>query len=335
MTVALSVPVPQEIRVHTNVRFMKKFKRYEPMVMDHSAIIQAKMCKRKYFYRIVLGFASRERPQYFGFGSCYHKFREILEKQWMADVRPHNQKVDDEKFQNEICLIAVNAARKLWKDLKMRDPVVGDKWDFQTEARLVASCMTAFKFWQKEKRQNRIEVIAVEQNFIVRLPDGEYVGGKADQIIRWNQKTWGRDWKTSSKEQNAYYTRTLDPNDQFTRYTYGEQQLCGEPVQGQLVEVLYNAKGTKTQPVKGPEIHQHMASRSQSQLAQWEHEQVVYNKMLALLREEDTWPMEERSCTYCEYHSVCKASSESSQMAKLEAEFTVQPWNFLNREVDD
>jgi len=331
----MTVPVPAEIREHTNIRFMKKFKRYEPMVMDHSAIIQAKTCFRKYFYRIVLGFASRKREQYFGFGSCYHKFREILEREWMNDPRPHTEKVIDQAFQMQCFGNAVAATRTLWKTLGMRDPVVGDKWDFQTEARLVESCAVAFKHWQKEKVQNRIEVIAVEQNFVVQLPDGEYIGGKADQILRWNQKVWGRDWKTSSKTQDAYYTRTLDPNDQFTRYTYGEQALCGEPVQGQLVEVLFNAKGTKSDPKKGPTLHQHLANRSQSQLQQWEKEQIVFNKQLALLREEDTWPMEERSCPFCEFHSVCTKPSEAAQMAKLEAEFTVQPWNFLSREVDD
>lgn len=331
----MTTPVPAEVRVPPVIKFMKKFRRYEPTVLDHSAVIQAKTCKRKYFYRIVLGFTDRNRPQYFGFGSCYHKFREILEREWMNDKRAHAEKVADQQFQMNCFATGVLAARNLWKQLKMRDPVVGDKWEFQTEARMVESCASAFKAWQREKTQNRIEVLAVEQNFTVPLPDGEWIGGKADQIIRWNSKVWGRDFKTSSKTQDAYYTRTLDPNDQFTRYTYGEQQLCGEPVQGQLVEVLFNAKGTKSEPKKGPSIHAHIASRSQSQLAQWESEQVTYNKVLTVLRNEDSWPMEEKHCPFCEYHSVCKAPSENAQMAKLESEFIIQPWNFLNREVDD
>jgi hypothetical protein len=330
-----TIPVPAEIREYPNPTFMKKFKRYEPMVMDHSAIIVAKTCTRKYFYRIVLGFAPRARPQYFGFGSCYHKFREILERKWMDDPRPHPVKVIDQEFQMKCFAEAVSATRNLWKVLGMKDPIVGDKWDFMTEARLVESCAVAFKHWQKEKIQNRIEVIAIEQNFIVPLPDGSYRGGKKDQITRWNQKVWVRDWKTSSKEQNAYYTRTLDPNDQFMGYAYGAQHLCGEPVQGVLVEVLYNAKGTKSDPKKGPEIHQHISSRSQGQMQQWEKEQVTFNKQLNVAREDDVWPMEERSCPFCEYHSVCTRASESAQMAKLEAEFVVQPWNFLSREVDD
>lgn len=331
----MTVPVPAEIREHTNIRFMKKFKRYEPMVMDHSAIIQAKTCFRKYFYRIVLGFASKNQAQYFGFGSCYHKFREILERRWMADPRPHEKKVMDQDFQMKCFGEAVVAARQLWKSMGMRDPVVGDKWDFQTEARLVESCAVAFKHWQKEKVQNRIEVIAVEQNFVVPLPDGSWRGGKMDQITRWNQKVWDRDFKTSSKEQNAYFTRTLDPNDQFMGYAYGGQQLSGEPVQGVLVEVLFNAKGTKSEPKKGPEIHMHLSGRSQTQLQQWEKEQVTFNKTLDVLRQDDVWPMEERSCPFCEYHSVCTRPSEAAQMAKLEAEFVVRPWNFLSREVDD
>ena len=45
--------------------------------------------------------------------------------------------------------------------------------------------------------------------------------GRADQIVKWSGKVWGRDFKTSSKD-GAFYQRQLDPNEQFTGYTYAE-----------------------------------------------------------------------------------------------------------------
>lgn len=311
--------------------FMARFQRYEPEILDHSAIIQAKTCKRKYFYRIVLGFVPRETAPYFIFGSCYHKFREELEKAWK------NASATDQKnpeSQLAMCQLAIAEALKLWKDRKARDPEPGSKFDFLTQARLLSSCLHSFKHWQNEKVQGRIIVLATEQNFVVPLPDGSYTGGKADQIILWNNKVWGRDFKTSSKTQDHFYTRTLDPNDQFSRYTYGEAKLAGQPVEGILVEVMFNAKGTKTEPQKGPKIFQHLATRAHDQMQQWIKEQVFYNKILDLMREDDIWPMEEHHCPYCDFHSVCTKPSEASQMAKLQAEFSVSPWDFQNRDVD-
>lgn len=348
MTYATRFVGPLEVHAPAKKEFMAKFERYEPLVQDHSAIICAKKCKRFYFYRIVLGFTQRDEPQYFGFGSCYHKFREVLENEYLTEK--DTTKRMTETAQMEYLGTAIEAARRVWKLKKMKDPPAESKWAFMTEMRLIESCAQAFKHWQAEKKMGRIEVLATEQNFIITMPNGIRVAGKADQIIRWNGKVWGRDFKTSSKTQDMYYARTLDPNDQFTRYTYAESELQGTrfvfnennkveikgfPIQGQLVEVLFNGRSTKKEQ-KGPSIHQHMATRSASQLAKWVEEQMFYNKILDLMRDHDVYPMEEANCSFCEFHSVCKMSGERSQMAKLESEFKIEPWDCVNRvDVDD
>lgn len=320
-----------ETHTPSKITFMKRFKRYEPVVQDHSSIICAKKCKRMYFLRIVLGFIPKEHPQYFGFGSCYHRFRETLENLFMA-ADPTLRKTKE--WQLTALEPSIESARALWKLKKMRDPQLGDKWDFLTVGRLLESCLTAFKHWQREKERGSIEVIATEQNFIVPLPDGTLVAGKADQIVKWNGKVWGRDFKTSSKEQNAYFKRTLDPNDQFTRYTWAEGELAGVALEGQIVEVLYNAKSTKKEQ-KGPEIHTHLATRSSEQIKSWVDQQMFYNKILTLMRDEDMYPMEEASCQFCAYHSVCSKGSENGMMNKLESEFKIEPWDCTNRVDND
>lgn len=314
------------IRVPKKQEFMKSFTRFEPTVLDHSAMIVAERCFREYFYRVVLGRVPRESFQYFGFGTCYHKFRELLELEYMK-----NPTKDEAKLQ-EMFNIALNGTLELWTKKKITDPVVGSRWDFLTRARLIESCIKAYKHWVNEKQKGNIIVIAVEQNFIVPMADGEYTGGKADQIVMWNGKPWGRDFKTTSKEKH-YYERNTDPNDQMSRYTFGLEKLSGQPVNGVIMEVLYNAKSTKSSQ-KGPEIWTFLASRSTDQIKQWEKDQVTMNKVLELLREEDSWPMSETNCSFCKYHSVCTKATERAQMAKLEAEFNIEPWNFMER-VDD
>ena len=320
----------ETVRVPVKQEFMRSFQRYEPTVLDHSAIILAKNCFRRYFYRIVLGRVPRESFPFFTFGSCYHKFREVLELAYLDAPKSEQDAPDSQlvMFQK-----AINAAMELWAKKRATDPPVGSKWDFLTKARLIESCAVAFKHWQGEKRKKQIVVLAVEQNFILPFPDGEYTGGKADQIVLWNGKPWGRDFKTTSKEKK-YYERTVDPNDQFTRYTWGVEKLSGQPVSGIIVEALYNAKSVKAGQ-KGPEIWTLLATRSLDQVQQWERESVTFNKILNVIRNDDQWPMEESNCSFCPYHSVCSRPTERAQMAKLESEFNVEPWNFLERMDDE
>jgi hypothetical protein len=194
-----------------------------------------------------------------------------------------------------------------------------------TTERLMKSFVHAFRHWTREKQQGRIEVLAVEQPFNVQLADGSFTSGKADQIIRWNSKVWGRDFKTSSSD-SGFYSRRLEPNDQFTRYTLAEGKLVGEQIQGQFIEMLYNAKPTKSD-TKGPSIIELTTSRTTYQLKQFEEEQAVWNSVLDVYRKNDVWPMAEPSCPFCPFHSVCSKPSEGAMMAQLEMHFNVRPWD--------
>jgi len=291
-----------------NIKFMAKFERFEPLIHDHTSMRVAKDCLRKYFYQIVIAKIPKQDQIHFAWGRAYHKFREILEKS------------------NGDLHLATNSGLAIWDKDQGGDPPVGSKFDFLTKARLMKSFGIAYSFWKVEREAKRIVVVAVEQPFNVALADGSHTSGRFDQVVRWSGKLWGRDFKTTSKE-GTFYARTLEPNDQFTRYTFAESKLAGEPVQGQIIETLYNSKK------EGPKITQYTSSRSQYQLDQWERDQIFMNKILAMAREEDTWPMQEHACQYCQYHSVCKLPSEGSMMAQLEAEYVTRPWD--NTKNDD
>lgn len=293
-----------EYREHQKpYRFMPEFERMEPLILDHTAVINAKQCLRKYFFAIVLGCQPRGTPApYFAFGSAYHKFREVLE----------------ESKDFKTALLA--ALEYFDKATGGKNPEAGTKWEFLTRERLMQSCAVAYKHYEKEKAQGKIEVIAIEQPFNVEIKDGEFTSGRFDQIVRWNGRLWGRDFKTTSKE-GMYYQRGLDPNDQFTRYTYAEQKLAGQRVEGQIIEVMYNAKKS------GPAITIYTSTRTQWQLDDWEQDELFMRETIRRAREQDVWPKHENSCTFCQFHSTCKMGSEGSQKAKLKAEFTQKAWN--------
>ena len=293
---------------HKNIRFMAKYKRYEPLIHDHTSMKVAKKCLRQYFYQIVLAKIPKEDATHFAWGRAYHKFREVLE------------------VSNGDLVEACRRGLEIWTKKQGGDPPLGTKFDFMTEARLMKTFSVAYKHWTNEKQAKRFEVLATEQPFNVALRDGSHTSGRFDQVVRWNGKIWGRDFKTTSKE-GAFYSRELDPNDQFTRYTFAESKLVGERVQGQIIETMYNAKKG------GPEINQYVSSRTEWQLQQWETDQIFMNRILAMCREEDIWPMQEESCKFCPFHSVCKEPSENAMMAQLDREYITRPWD--NTKVDD
>lgn len=315
-----------EIREHPKpYKFMPQFERFEPLILDSFAMQAMKKCMRYYFFRIVLGMNSKgKRALYFDYGSAYHKFREVLELEWIK-VNPEKTLSSSELEEAaKTCFVTALKECVAFYDKATggKNPDVGDKFSFLTKERLIQSCAVSFNYWKKEKSQNRIQVLAVEQPFNVQLSDlpGEHTSGRFDQIVRWNGKIYGRDFKTSSKE-GMFYQRGLDPNDQFTRYTYAEQKLAGQRVEGQLIEVLYNSK------TKGPEINTYVSSRTQWQLNDWEQDEIFHRDTLRRARELDIWPKQETMCTFCEMHSVCKMGSEASQGMKLRSEFFQKEWN--------
>lgn len=298
---------------HPNPRFMAELPRMEPVVRDSTIEMRAKTCKRYYFYTTVLGYRERKNAIYLNWGIAYHKFREVLERT-NGDVKA-----------------AIKVVIDTWQKEQGGDPPVGTKWDWMTLERLLASCKTAYQWWLREKEMKRVVVLPdfIEKQLTVLLKDGKTtIGAKVDQLTRWVGRLWGRDFKTSSK-MGKYYERQLEPNDQFMRQTLIETRLTGEPVQGVLVEVLYNTK------LQGPEIKGFTTTRSLDQLARWEDEQVYLAEELQRNRDSDVWPMEEKQCPFCAFRIVCKAATEKAMVAQLRANFDLKPWNFFHTSEDD
>jgi hypothetical protein len=300
--------------------FMAKYERFEPAARDSTAIKACKECWRKYFFSTVLAFRVPKggSPIYFAYGGCYHHFRDILEQEY----KKYDNPMDCDK-----CLTpAWKATEKLWPG----NPTPGsNKWDYLTKDYLLLSCVTGFNFWKNEKEKGQFDILATEQSFEVVLPNGKTSGGRADQIVRWNGRPWGRDFKTTGKTPQWYERSELDPKDQFYRYTHGESGLLGERIEGQIIEVLFHKKATKTDKGK-PFIKSFLVSHTPSQIDRWEKEQVIIERQLDICRNEDIWPACETFCSWCDYHSVCKMGTERGMMAKLEQNWNQRHWDYKN-----
>lgn len=294
---------------YDNPRFLPNLERSEPLIQDHTSQIIAMSCMRKYFYRMVLGrvLKNSNYQLIFDFGSAYHKFREILEVSGsLKDAYKHIQ------------------------NAKLATVEPTSKFAYLTRERLTKACIIAYDHAMKEKEGGRIKVLQSEAPFNVQLPNSEiFIGGRADQIIEWNGKIWGRDFKTTTKDIN-FFSRGLRPNDQFMRYFVGESLLhtpnSSNYIEGIIVEVMQNLK-------TGSKIHQIVIQPTTYQAEEWIEEQKWFNKnVIDVARKEDKWMMQPHNCAFCDYHIVCQQGNERAMEYKLKTDYIYQPWDFTHVE---
>lgn len=302
------------------INLLSKYNRHEPTVIDNTALMTYKTCPRKYFLRMVLGFTGKDTEPYFALGSSYHNYREIFEKTWKTEESlPFQDRFDYSH------VLAVDSAVKKWniKTGNKEVPAPNTKWDWITLGRLKLSLEVTKNWLNVEKKAGNIIVLVTEQPFIVQIEPGIYYGGTADQAVKWNNRLWGRDFKTSSKEAN-YFKRTLKPSNQFLGYTIAEELLHGSTVDGQLVEVLYNSKS------KPPIITPYPNSFNVWEKGIWRKDTVKWMERIAESREKDHYEVSETHCPFCPFHMVCTSTSENAMMATLESKYKVEPWDFQN-----
>lgn len=298
------------------IKHFKSFERHEPVAIDSSALMEFKRCPLAYFFRYVLGFTDKEEPVYFTWGSAYHKYRETLELVYKKNG-------EDKSKLDLYSAEALGAALKLWG--ARNNPLPGSKFAHVTKERLIAACIESHKAWKGEKTRGSIIVLQTEQPFSIELPNGVKRSGRFDQVILWNGRVWGRDFKTTTKDWK-YFQRTFWPNDQFSGYTYAQKLLTGKTVAGQLVEAVINRAPTKTED-RLPEVQSKIVAINEGQLETWLDEQLYWDQSLKMARENDLYPKNEKSCGWCPYHQVCQGSNEMAQETILKSHYTVRVWD--------
>lgn len=307
-----SLPVLDYHKPET-IKHFANIPRVEPTVIDHSSLKLFKDCQQRYFFRVVLGYKKKDTSVVLGWGSTLHKFWEILEKTYQVTSNAEGS------FKT-----AVLSALEYW-DKEVKPDPVGTKWDFMERGRLIFTMKACYDYFLAEKKAGKIKVIEIERSFCITLPSGMITSGRMDQIISWSGRLWVRDWKTTSK--NAYmYTGSLEPNDQLTRYTYALTKLSNQAVQGSMIVAMYNTKN------EGPVLRDHHTTRNAYQLNHWEAEQAAWVEMLQRARDNDSYPMNENICGWCDYKKICETPSEGGKISQLRSLYKFDPWNPLHHE---
>lgn len=235
------------------VIFMKQFPRFELKHKDHSGIIVAKECLRKYFFReVICVIPAEETNIFYPWGTAYHIFRQRLTENY--GYGPNEPKRFDAELANSAFKKASREAIEYWVK-NGQDQKPGTRYDWFTTERLHKSFRVAFEHWVLEKKKGQIKVLAVEQFFTIQLADGRFVQGRIDEAIEINDiDLWGRDYKTTSQNEE-WFVKGLNPNNQVKTYTFGNGALAGKKAKGIIIQAMYNDKSTKTAD-KGPEVYE-------------------------------------------------------------------------------
>lgn len=287
-------------------------------VYDNSVMSTHQGCPRKFYYQYHLCRAPAGLNFPIQFGIAYHKYRENLEMLYLND--------SDVALWPRYHQVASAVCQENWQE-----PPLGHKHEWQTNARLRTTLNMAFDRWKMEKENNRLVVIHAERPFELTLPSGHRFGGRIDQLLEWNNKLWIRDFKTTSRMGASYESR-FDPDNQMTGYTWGMQQLSGRPVEGVIIEVVYNTK------TKGPEFFQFLTTRSQFHVESWLETVQHELELIELHKTKDVWPQRTGYCLnfgMCAFHEACQQSSWPSIDDWLSTETIESHWDFMNPDKEE
>jgi len=283
-----------------------------PTAYDNSMLDAHKQCPRYAWYRYWLHRSPVEKSYPITFGVAYHRYREVLDL----------ARIQGQPGSDEIHTLAFSEALKVYGD---DEPAIGHKHEFQTKARLLKTCEQGYSYWLQEPDQG-YEVLEAEQSFQVALPgSGELYGGRMDWFGKWNGRIWIKDYKTTSR-MGRTYANQFDPRAQFSGYVWGAAKLSGQPVQGMIVETVYNTKNI------GPKHESFLSTRTEFALDEWIDD--TEEAIVEINRWKDVgyFPKRTTACMNfggCYFRGCCTLSNWSSREAWLENHTEFKVWDFM------
>lgn len=285
---------------------------------DNSVIETHARCPRKAFYNYFLNRGHTGVSYPLLFGTAYHKYREVMLSNLIAN---------DYEWDNAFALAGYEAALEIYHE----DPPLEHKRAWQTQQRLAATMDLGTQHFLTELRLGARKTLMAEQPFTLSLPSGRLFGGRMDELLEWNGKLWIRDYKTTSR-MGSTYGEAFDPNNQITGYVWAARQLSGRPVSGVIVQTVYNTKNN------GPEIHEHLVTRSQGIIDQWVETIEAELDEIERHLESDTWPMRTLACTDfggCMFREACQQDHWTAIEQWLQNHTIESVWDYTDPEGEE
>lgn len=268
---------------------------------DFTSLSTWQTCQRKYYYRHVRGLVGKVEATAPNFGKAIHAGLDS----WYTDKD-------------------VTKAVDVFKSNYVEDLVRDDKRTHKMGEWILTN-------YDAKYRDQPHELIKTEHSFRVPLANGNFLIGRIDKIVRWNNALWVIDHKTTS-QLGANYFKMAEPNMQFDIYTYAARAE-GYPVVGVIVDALLVAKGLldSTQRTRLTPLARFDCYRSDDHMAESMDTILSIQSEIDRCRESGVWLPNYGACTdygECAYRRVDMEDRDIRERI-IQSDYKVEFWSPL------
>jgi hypothetical protein len=272
-----------------------------------------KECPRKYYYKMIVGYRSRDDQVHLSFGSFYHKALEMYDH---ARSSGHSH----ESAMREATKVAMQLT---W----------GWESEHPTKNRytLIRSVVWYLDFFEEdpaETFQLANGQPAVELTFKLETPwvaptgDHYVLTGHMDRIVTFAGGQYVLDRKTTKYSLNEYYFEQFAPGNQFSMYSLASKVVWQAPIRGVLIDAAQIAVGFTN-------FKRGMTFRNDEILDEWYEETGFWIRQAQIFAEAKRWPQNDLSCHKfqgCEFRDICRLAP-SARQPFLDTKFKIEGWN--------
>lgn len=244
---------------------------------DSSALGCWQMCPRKFYYTYVLGLSPSQPSYAMEFGTFMHD-----------SLSARTQ-------------LGMKEALEVW-----------DKWPYPESEKFTAPRgMSLIKEFDNHYKGEEREVLANESAFKLAMPEGSFLTGRLDLIVKQQGMAYVLDYKTKSRV-GANFIDEFRPNLQMTCYCHACREFIGD-CQGAIVSVINTSDSGKIR------FEEQVTSRSKYEL-----DLFVFDTFPKLVQDIErairtkSFPLFEANCykyyVMCQYDKLCKLGCTESVM---------------------
>lgn len=292
------------------------------LAVDSTSLGEAKLCLRKYFYGIVLGYQPRSESVHLTFGLLFHKAHEIY----------HHERVRKQSHDDALASALVHVLRATWNKELSRP------WasDHKTKNRL--TLVRSVVWYLDHYEHDNIETLvlangkpAVELSFrfdsrYVTRSTGERVlfCGHLDRMGKFNDEPVILDPKTTEHTIDARWFSKFTPFNQFSMYSLAGRVAFATPVKTLIVDGLQIGVGF-TRMERG------LIQRDEPMLEEWTRDAFWVLRSMEAAASENHWPLNDKACDMyggCPFRPVCSRTPVARE-TWLAADYKKRIWDPL------
>lgn len=281
-------------------------------------------CPRKYQYKMIEGWQTRNKSHHLIFGAHYATALEHFYKH-----RALGDSLEEalEKVVHEALINTWEYARNSAGEI-----VGGAPWRSPDSAKTRENLIRTIIWYVDHFADEEIKVLhlsdgrpAVEYSFTLNVDDGIVFCGHLDRVVEYSHDPFIMDQKTSGGVVSQYYFNQFAPDIQMSLYSFAGKAIFNIPVKGVIIDAAQIAVGFSR-------FERGFTFRTEDQLTEWYDTTMKMIHGAQRATKEQHFPMRTTSCgNYggCEFRPIC-SRQQSIRKNFLNADFTQGPsWDPL------